>query len=171
MEFELKPGDIFCTRNPMWLGRAINGVQRFWSSDGESKYSHAGIILNSDGLTLEALWTIREQNLFSAYAGCQVLIGRHVNMNPEAFREGMIAVNKYRGRWYPFHRLVFHLFPPAAKYISTGRYVVCSELAAKFLVAAKCMRQWRGKNPDHLADMIRKWRTWDVVSEGALKAD
>jgi hypothetical protein len=27
---------------------------------------------------------------------------------------------------------------------------------------------WKGKNPDNLADMIHKWRSWSVVFEGAL---
>jgi len=30
---ELKPGGIFCTRNPMWLGRAINAAQKFWARE------------------------------------------------------------------------------------------------------------------------------------------
>ena len=168
LDINLQPGDIFCTRNPMALGRAINAIQTFWASDNESKYSHAGIILDTEGTTYEALWTIKEQNLEEAYIGCGVLIGRTHFMTRAKFEAGLAEVLPFEGRIYPFHRLALHLIPPMAKYISTGQYLVCSELTARFLVGAKCMTSWRGKNPDHLADMIRKWRTWKVVFEGVM---
>jgi len=167
MKPELRTGDIFCTRNPMALGRAINQIQKFWSSDNESEYSHSGIICNPKGITFESLWTIRYSKL-DAYAGKQVIIGRHFGMNQEAFDEGIRGIAKHEKQIYPFHRLLFHLFPPAAKYISSGGFPVCSELVCKFLCKAGLMPTWKGKNPDHVADMIHKWRTWEVVFEGAL---
>lgn len=167
-DVQVRPGDIFCTRNPMWLGRAINAVQKFWSSDNESVYSHSGIIIDTAGTTLESLWTIREQNIEDAYSGSGVIIGRHKLMTRKAFEEGLKCVMKHKGQIYPFHRLIFHLFPPAAKYISTGGFPVCSELACKFLAAAGLLNSWKGKNPDHVADMIRRWRMWDIVFEGIL---
>ena len=169
MRPEILPGDIFCTRNPMALGRAINAVQKFWSSDNESFYGHAGIICDQDGVTFESLWTIRYAKL-DAYLGNQVLIGRHVFMTRAKFDMGMRGVSHHEGQIYPAWRLIFHLFPPAAKYISSGAFPVCSELACKFLCKSGLMpaSRWKGKNPDHVADMIRKWRTWRVVYEGIL---
>jgi len=41
----LRRGDIFCSANPMFLGRAINIVQTIWSPDHKSTYSHSGIIV------------------------------------------------------------------------------------------------------------------------------
>ena len=171
---ELKPGDIFCTRNPMWLGRAINAAQKFWSADNASEYSHAGIIIDTEGTTFEALWTVKSRNIFRDCADDQILIGRHRLMDHDAFQQGLAAVMDYQGHWYPFHRLFLHLFPPAAKYISAGsRYLVCSELTAKFLYHAGpgLVDFYRGKNPDHIADMIRRWKGWSVVYEGVLSAE
>lgn len=165
MKIDLKAGDIFLTRNPMWLGRAINTVQAFWASDNKSEYSHAGIILDRKGTTLEALWTVRSQNIYEAYDGTKVLIGRHEQMNPERFERGFKAVSGHQGQRYPFHRLAFHLLPPLAKYISSGRFLVCSEHAGKFFWGAGLIGFYKGRNPDHLADMVRRWKAWEIVYE------
>ena len=164
----MKKGDIFCTRNPMALGRAINGMQLFWSTDNESTYSHSGIIISDEGATFESLWTIKKANI-DKYRGMRVLIGRHVKMTPESFKLGWDVVKRHEGQLYPFHRLILHIIPPMAKYLSTGRFPVCSELVAKFLCGCGFMRTWKGKNPDHIADMIRKWDDYDVVHEGDLE--
>ena len=70
----LRAGDIFLTRNPMLLGRAINLIQKFTSKDNKSRYSHAGVLLTSNGTTFEALWTNKKQNLFEAYFDKEILI-------------------------------------------------------------------------------------------------
>ena len=163
----LKPGDIFCTRNPMLLGRVINFVQKFFSADNESRYSHSGIVCNSDGTTFESLSTIRFSKL-DAYVGKQIIIGRHERMTLKTFNSGMKAVKKHVGQIYPYHRLFLHLFRPAAKYISTGGFPLCSELVCKFLYSAKFVDAWKGKNPDDVADMIRRWKEWEIVYEGIL---
>ncbi|MDY0324777.1 MAG: hypothetical protein RBQ87_01220 [Candidatus Cloacimonadaceae bacterium] len=165
---ELRPGDIFCTENPMMLGRAINAVQAFWAPDSKAQYSHAGIITSVVGETFEGLWTIRHATL-AAYAGKQMIIGRNSGMGLNAYARGMGAVKRYEGRWYPVWRLVFHLIPPLAKYITNGRNPVCSELAARFLYGCGMLEYWTGVNPDNLADMIHYWKAWDVVYEGVWK--
>jgi len=164
---KLAPGDIFCTRNPMLLGRVINVIQRFWSKDNQSEYSHSGIILDKDGETFEALWTNKRQNLFTAYAGRQVLIGRHVNMNFATFAKGWNGIKKHEGRWYAGHRLLFFLIPPLAKYLNFG-LGVCSELTAKFLFRSGLWKHWKGLCPDDMADRIHYWRDLEVVFEGIL---
>lgn len=166
---QLQPGDIFCTRNPMALGRAINFMQRFWAKDNASTYSHAGIIIDRQGTTFEALWTVTSRNIFEDIARDQILIGRHLDMKPYFFSSAMSAMQHYQGRWYPFHRLFLHLLPPLAKYVSAGsRYLVCSELVGKFLSLAGLIDFYKGKNPDDIADMIRLWRAWEIVYEGIL---
>jgi hypothetical protein len=167
---ELRPGDIFCTVNPMWLGRAICAIESFWDMDGKAEYSHSGIILGPNGTTFEALWTNRRQGLFHAHGGKKVLIARHESMTGEAFAAGWAKVARLEGRWYAGHRLLLHLVPPLAKYIATGRYAVCSELAAKFLVGAGLLDHWKGVAPDYLAGIVRRWRGWKIVFEGALPA-
>ena len=158
-------GDIFCTRNPMWLGRAINAVQRFHAIDNESAYSHAGIIVGPSGRTFESLWTIRYAELAN-YTGKGVLIGRHVSMSPSIAAQGLRQLSAYEGRIYPFHRLIFHLIPPVAKYVSSGKFLVCSELVARFLWLCGLKSYWKGVNPDHIADWIRKYRDFEIVFEG-----
>ncbi len=164
----LQAGDIFCTANPMALGRAIVAVQAFWDADGRAEYSHAGLILGPNGTTFEALWTNRRQGLMPAYAGKRIVIGRHKDMVPERFLAGWDKVAHLEGRWYAGHRLLLHLVPPLARLISTGGFAVCSEITAKFLCGAGLMDAWAGKNPDYIADMIRRWKGWSILFEGVL---
>ena len=167
MILELKPGDIFCTRNPMMLGRLINFVQKFWSKDNESEYSHSGIILDSAGTTFEALWTNRKQNLWEAYKGHTVLIGRHINMTPERFAAGRAGVGKHEGKPYAGWRLPMFFLPFVAKYLNLG-LGVCSELTMKFLFKAGLSTCWSGWNPDDVSDMIIRWKEYDIIYKGDL---
>lgn len=165
-KFELKAGDCFCTRNPMMLGRAINFVQKLHSKDNRSKYSHAGIMINPE-TSFEALWTNRKQDFFKAYAGTEVLIGRHKKMNLYRFGLGWQGIQKHEGKVYAGHRLFLFFIPFMAKYLSLG-LGVCSELTMKFLYKAGLAEAWRGWNPDDVADMIHKWKDWEIIFEGKL---
>ena len=151
----------------MALGKAINALQKFWSADNESTYSHAGIILNKDGRTFESLRRIKKSKLKN-YKGVKVLIGRHIKMDDWRFNIGWENIKHHKGQIYPYHRLLLHIIPPLAKYVSIGHFPVCSELVAKFLVGCRMLETWKGKNPDHIADMIRKWDDYEVVFEGEL---
>ena len=164
---ELHPGDVFCTRNPMALGRAINIVQKIWGKDNSSEYSHTGIITDAAGTTLEALWKIRGNSL-DEYLGKKIIIGRWKGMTPEAFQRGLEAIKDYIGKIYPLWRLPLFMLPGAAKWISSGHFTVCSELACKFWIGAGFAEigRWQGQNPDDVADMIKKWKQIDVVFEG-----
>ena len=164
----LRPGDIFCTRNPMMLGRAINGVQKFWSKDNKSEYSHSGVIIDNLGTTFEALWTNKHQDFSTAYKGINVVIGRNKNMTPLLAQKGWEGVKHHKGKAYAGHRLLFFLIPPLAKYLGFG-LGVCSELTMKYLCKAGLSDCWQGWNPDDVADMIHKWKEWEVIYEGAVK--
>jgi len=185
---DLEPGDIFCTKNPMWLGRAICWFEKIGSRDNHAEYSHAGIILDRKGTTFEAVWTNKRQNLFRAYAGQKVLIGRHEHMKYIEFNRGWTGVKKYEGKRYAGWRLLLHAIPLMSKF-GTGNFAVCSELAMKFiskstvmlnnssaLDVAKFIRDgesicWKGWNPDDVADMIKgplSVKGWSVVFEGKL---
>lgn len=162
---ELRPGDVFCTENPMWLGRTINAVQKFRAKDNESVYSHAGIILTPRGVTFEARWTNCRGTL-SDHSGKRILIGRHKGMDAAKFLMGWDGIRHHEGQWYAGHRLLFFLLcPPLAKYISLG-LGVCSEITMKLLYNAGLSKTWRGWVPDDVADMIRNWREWEIVYEG-----
>lgn len=164
---KLRPGDIFCTMNPMALGWAINAVQRFFDPDDEAKYSHAGIITSVKGDTFETLWTVKFAHL-DRYAGQQIIIGRHNGMTAEKYQAAFSEIIKHQGQGYPFHRLLFYLIPPLAKYVHVLNRPVCSELAAKFLMHAGLLKRWAGKNPDYIADMMKRWQWWTVIYEGVL---
>ena len=168
ISIELNQGDIFCTRNPMALGRIINFVQKIKSKDNEAEYSHSGIIMYKDGMTFEALWTNKRQNLFVDYRGKKVLIGRHKEMTPEKFHLGWEGIKKHEGKWYAGHRLILFLIPFTAKYINFG-LGICSELTMKFLYKAKISYAWRSWNPDDVADMIKNWRDYEVIFEGIIE--
>ncbi len=164
---KLQPGDFFCTKNPMALGRAINFIEKLWAKDNEARYSHAGIITDAAGTTLEALWRIKGNEL-DAYAGQRVIIGRWKEMTPDKFQKGLEAIKDDIGKIYPLWRLPLFMFPGAAKWISSGKFTVCSELACKFLLGAGFSEigRWQGQDPEDVADIIEKWRECELIFEG-----
>ena len=168
----LRPGDVFATRNPQGLGKAICFVEAEKSADGQAEYGHSGIITDGSGKTLEAVWTIAEQSLFEAYAGQKTIICRYVDMTPEAFQKGLDSVKGELGRPYPFWRLFLHLFGLGKVHLSDDSTPVCSELTQKFLINAGCITQsgknWWGLNPDNLVDEWRISRYFRIVWEGIL---
>lgn len=168
-------GDEFAGRNPMALGCLINLVQSAKSVDNHSEYTHTGIITDPYGATLEALWTVKAQNIWEAYAGQKVLIVRNVNMTLPVYAAGIAKIQKHLGQWYPVPRLLLHLVG-LAKWIHWNK-VVCSELTAKF--EAGCaeyrkdremgfMRNWYGVNPDNLVDRWKISRYYETVFEGVV---
>lgn len=173
---KLQPGDVFGTRNPMALGRMINFIQKLWSKDSASKYSHSGIIIDEDGATFESLWTLNTGNLFKAYTGKEIIVARPISKYDKAKlltrKEKYTAVKKiiveHKGQWYPYWRLTLQLIPPLAKIVWFNR-PVCSELVAKYLWYIKARHhQWAGTNPDTLADEWRIWKNFEVIFEGKL---
>jgi hypothetical protein len=163
----LKPGDIFCTHSVGKISSIINAVQKIHSHDNEASYSHTGIIINKNGETLESLWTVRRGSL-DRYLKKPILIGRHEKMNDQIANTALKIMSHYEGKHYPVHRLFFHLIPPVAKIVSTGKYMVCSELVSIFLFICRAQAYWKGITPDHIADMIRHYSSWKVIYEGVL---
>jgi len=161
----------------MALGSLINICQAARAVDNESQYSHTGIITDSRGTTLEALWTVSAQNIWDAYAGNRVLIVRNINMTPPVFAAGFEKIRKHIGQWYPVHRLLLH-FLGIAKWIHWKR-IVCSELTAKFEAGcaeylgpdktAGFLRNYYGVNPDNLTDRWRESRYYTTVFEGIIE--
>ena len=155
----------------------INFVQKVKAVDNESGYSHTGIIMDFYGATLEALWTVKTQNIFDAYKGEKVLIVRNKNMTLPVFVAGIAKIKEHIGQWYPAPRLFFHLLG-MGKFIHWDR-VVCSELTAKF--EAGCaeyigpdrahgyMRNYYGVNPDNLVDRWTISRYYETIFEGVVE--
>ena len=165
VDLQLKPGDVFCTENVAFLGRAINFVQKLWQKDNKCTYSHAGFMIGPEA-TFEALWTVKSQNIYEAYKGKFVLIARHEKMDDEVFDLAFEKIVHYSGDWYPVHRLLLHMIPPLAK-LSFG-FVTCSELTAKFLYRAFILDFWKGMNPADLEDILKNYKGWTIIYEGTL---
>jgi hypothetical protein len=167
----IRQGDIFCVNSGLWISTAITKVTGVWSTDGEAKYSHAGIITDPFGGTFESLRHIEENSLFG-YVGKPVIIGRHDKMATDLYRKAFDPLkSEQNGRVYPLWRIALFLIPPLARKIGTGDFLVCSELVAKFLKNAGILTNFTGWTPDCLADMIRDWKHWKIVYEGILTED
>ena len=168
----LKPGDFFAVQGTGLISKAINFFQRFWAKDHASVYSHAGLILDHEGTTLEALnrATLASQNLFDAYSNKQILIARYDHLTPKLHETALKALHKeFEGEGYPFYRILLHIFPPLAKLHFFGRGV-CSEVVAYYLWKVVGRHKWwASTNPDTLADEWIRWKAYTVVYEGALE--
>jgi len=175
----IRMGDVFCVDSNSILSAAIRKVTGFWSSDGSSEYNHAGVIIDHTGRTFETLWTARE-NVLDAYDNKLILIVRPIiDVDGELIEDTQKAhgIQKMRntkeGALYPVHRLFLHFIPPLARYFSTGRYDICSELVTSEYLKPPPMNAWRGSaegiNPDVLADRLRSSRLYETIFEGELK--
>lgn len=170
MSVILRSGDIFCTENPMALGKLIRlGESLPWRDGHASEYSHAGIITDSCGNTIEELWTLRANDL-STYVGEKVIIGRWKDMSPYSFNKGIAVACEDLYQPYPFWRMALMLIPNAAKVISTGKWAVCSERVMQFLFAAGWggtdkIKEWQDNDPQSVADLIRS-PGFDLIFEG-----
>jgi len=175
---QLHPGDVFCVHGNMPVVSAlIRGAEQFWSIDNEACYGHAGIVTSASGATLEALWRVRPATL-EAYMGQNIIVARPLTtgtdpacpITPMAKDLAIASVSSHLGRMYPGWRLALHLIPPLAKYLSTGRYLVCSELTAKYLqLIGSRIGPFAGVNPDTLADEWRRWKNFEVIFEGVWR--
>ncbi len=168
---ELKPGDIFASKNPQNLGKLITFITGLKARDKKAVYSHTGIIQDAAGKTLEAVMRIAEQNIFQDYKGDKVLIARWIGMTPAAYQKGFDAVKGQIGRPYPFQRLLWQLIG-VAKWVHILKTPVCSELTEMFLCNAGANTMsggnfW-GLNPDDLVDEWRISKHFDVIYEGTL---
>lgn len=117
-QFRVQPGDIFLTASNQLFGRGIRLIERMFSLDQSAKYNHAGIILAGDGETLESLWTVKRQNLYTAYAGYPVLVARCNQITQFGLEKAMQSVLSREGEFYPFLRIPLHALGLAVSAIS-----------------------------------------------------
>lgn len=167
---ELKAGDVFATDLGGTLGTLIKAGERVHSQDAQAFYSHAGVILDWEGTTFEALWTVKRQNLWKAYAGANVIIARWKAMNDIAFERGFRVIQTQEGKIYPVHRLFLHALDVAKLHIGTRK--VCSELTSCFQMMAGMITQAGGNcygvTPDNLIDEWRISKYVDIIYEGKI---
>jgi hypothetical protein len=171
MRPQLLPGDVFATKNPNGLGKAICLAQMVKSPDGQAEYGHTGIIQSVKGKTLEAVWTIAEQNLFASYRGNKVLIARYNKLDIDSLNRAFNEILPLKGRTYPFHRLALHALG-LARWVHWLKTPVCSELTAMFLINAGASllegKNYWGVTPDQLVDEWRISKHFDIIYEGVL---
>lgn len=174
MKVTLQPGDVFCVSGNMGVvSKIIVAVEAFWSKDKKAEYGHSGIIINSMGETVEALWTVSNGSLDS-YKGKKVIIARANGTQadgqeiPPIDRVAALGlVNETKGTKYPIWRLFLGAIPPLASRISSGKRKVCSELVAFFLQKIGARTDpWQGVSPDTLADEWIRWKNFDIIFEG-----
>ena len=166
MGIKLKPGDIFLTAVPGIIGRGINAIQRIHDKSSHSSYSHAGLVIDPDGTTIESQGRVVNWNIYEKYDGVKVLIARNVAMNAQTFKIGYSAVKHHLGQTYPIYRILYHLFPPIAK-LSDER-VVCSELVAKFLHRVELFGYINGCSPDDIHNHLCWAYGWDIIFNGRI---
>jgi hypothetical protein len=172
----LKAGDIFAVAPPEGQGNfasnAIVGITTKYEVDGKARASHAGIVIDERGTTFEAIQPrYCMQNIWNAYSGCRLIIGRHIDMSPERFQIGWDAVRVLQGMSYPEWRLL--LFARAVWAARRFHQVreVCSENVFHFLSAAGCRKNlcddpidfWWGVYPAYIEDAIRDWHTFEII--------
>ncbi len=169
---KLQKGDVFASSNPQGIGRPIRWIERFWAKDRAAQYGHTGIIQDEAGTTLEALMTITEGNLFEQYHGQRVIIARPKTMAVRVERSLISLKAVHLGQIYPAWRLPLFILQPLARRVSwRGKYVVCSELVAKYLRQIGVRPYpYQGTNPDELVDEWRRWRDFEIIFEGVLPA-
>lgn len=181
MNLQLQAGDIVCSTISQdaepdyipWTQRffslGIRQAQSFNDVDGKAKYTHSFIITNQRGRTFEALWTYKHQNIFSAYKGMEVLIGRHRQMTYlKAVLMHHEMKENFEGRTYPAWKLpLFLLSPRLMKYLPSKP--VCSELCFWGLQQVCLAKFWKGVTPSFIEDAIRRWRDFQIIYEGKIE--
>lgn len=170
-EISIKKGDIFFTQGRGFVSRSIMAITRFWSEDGEARYSHVGIFLNEHGTTVEALPDgIKSKSFISEYKGLNVLIVRPLQEQTMLDFALANVMKEHYGEVYPFWRLPLFALGPLARVCVSDR-LVCSEFVAKCLhLAGLRHSRFKGTTPDELADEARNYRTYEVIAEGRLTA-
>ena len=165
---DLRPGDGFLVKTGSWIGRRINSVQAFYSKDKQSTYNHCGIIVNSSGVTLEALGKVCHKNIYTTYKKCPILIVRHKKMTQELFDEVYPQIAKHKNDRYPYWRLLFFCIPGMAEHINLSKLLVCSELFTKYFVLCRLMKKYLGVNVDDLHDKIKNSDNWQIIYQDKL---
>jgi hypothetical protein len=169
-KIDLLPGDVFGEYSGNLLAKSIDGIQWLWSTDRQATYNHTGIITGPDGGTFEALWTIKEANLWDKdRLGHQIIVARYNGCSGPKKKGELENIKKYHlGQWYPWWRLFMHVLPPLAK-INVFKRPVCSELTARYLYFIGARHgHWAGTRPDTLVDEWNMSKDFEIVFEGPL---
>lgn len=170
---DVRKGDVFVVARDSALFRMIRRAEIFLSTDGAATYGHAGIITSDSLDTFEQLKTARYGRL-DKYEGMPIFIVRPVhtlegNLVTAQEKDSAIeqVIHNFQGNVYPAWRFFWHFFKPLAKYATTGRHVVCSEMVARYLMYFNAFHgSYKGINPDDLADRFVTDKYYKKIFEG-----
>ena len=176
-QFEVLEGDAWCSSSPWFIGRWIVAVSGWLSADGQAKYGHSGIITDDKGKTLEALMRVKDRNIYDDFKGKHVVIARPVlNLDRKPILDSVksvavsIMIKEHLHKRYPWWRVPLNIIPPLARKLATKKYVVCSEMTAKYLwLVGSRHDQYPGTSPDRLSDEFHRWRQYEIVFEGTVE--
>lgn len=174
MSVDLKAGDIVCVegRIPL-ISNAIINIEKFWSNDNQAEFGHSFIIYDKYGKALDTRWRVEFTNI-NLYRGQRMMIARPTHTIDGDVIEDTVKLTVLKaialadlGKFYPVHRLFFHLFKPLAKYVGTGTLMVCSERTAKYLSDINAwFGPYTGVNPDMIVDEVRDSRNYTILFKG-----
>lgn len=178
--FKLQFGDIFITgpgiRKEKFYIRLLEIVilfiSRLWAKDREAKGTHAGIILNENGLTQEATikGTLSKNNFFEYYKGKYVIIFRYKKITHLIFLKALRELEEeFKGESYPTWKLFFYPMILIARFFNFGR-AVCGEVVAYILWKYEVRhKHWSGTFPEMIRDELRDHRDFEIIYEGILE--
>jgi hypothetical protein len=149
--------------------RLVNFFQSLFAKSRRSTYNYAALVVSQGGDILHATrWRIKHTSLKQHYRRSQVMVIRWRQMTPERFRLGLAEVEPMLGRPFAFWRQALHAL--RLGWLFSSKHVVCSELVAKFLVAAGAWpRHWAGVNVNDLyEEFIENPAQYQVVFRGRL---
>lgn len=176
MKLDLRLGDVFAVNSGSPIAKAINKVSGFNSADGVSTFNHAGIITDNGILPgsdlIQTFEALRKLELYSLqrYSGREIIIARPSATDSVKRISLLRIVQRHKGQGYPWWRIPLHLYPPLARKVSyKGKYLVCSELVAKYeLYLGIRNLDFTGATPDKLAEEWEHWRDFEIIYKGKL---
>ena len=160
---EILPGDVFLTRSPTWLGRAIRAMTRS-KDEPPTRVNHVGMFVSAARLrgatSIEALWHVRIGRFWRYYAGnsSKVAIYRHPDLDYDVRLAIADDAMRAAGSRYATWKIAFHAVGLGGLLRYGGR-VICSSLVGGSY-ARRAGYRFRGKRgqtitPDDIDDDVR----------------
>ena len=169
----LQMGDVFCVGTSKAPGFFIRLMSWLSSKDNKVRHNHSGIILGPDGRTFEAFFTGIKEGHISKYRGEVLLIARPIGPSPDVIFDALNKIQlKHTGQVYPFLRILLFCIPYAAKFVSSGKWYVCSEITASYLRRIGLwFRLIGGTTPDDITDYIweQKGTRFEIIFDRRIR--
>jgi hypothetical protein len=175
MDLQLKPADIFLTKGPGFISKAIRFFTRTFG-ESRTRVNHVGLIVSGndvkDAIAVEALSKVLRHKLWGQYGPPRkdsVAIYRPINLTHEEVEKVTKAADDYVGRKYGVLKIVAHFLDwllqgmyVFRRLTNNDNYPICSWVVAH---AFKKAEKYFGVDPGAASpDDI-----WDFVTENKDK--